>query len=114
LNDSDSLMRSLIAASYSEQEAEKFLSYKISHDELETIAGLGHQVLQNIPKKGHACAHMSALWGAFVRDKTNIPVHVVAGNLSINDKKVFFNAGSAASIKAEINQSDLAWDGHVG
>jgi hypothetical protein len=87
-------MQDLISSSYSKDEAIRFSQYITSQADKETIVQAGSEILKSTPKLPYACALMSAMWGAFIRDNTHIPTHVVAGNLLINSRKVFFNDDS--------------------
>jgi len=73
----------------------------------------GREILLRTPKLPYACAHLSALWGAVVKDNTNIPVDVIAGNLTIKGKKVFYSNDSPAKVAQAFQESNFAWDGHV-
>ncbi len=106
-------MQNLISNSYSKEEAIRFSQYTISKADKETIAQAGSDILKNTPKLPYACALMSAMWGAFIRDNTYIPTHVVAGNLSINGRKIFFNDDSSEKVKQVFETSNYSWDGHV-
>lgn len=106
-------MQDLISSSYSNDEATRFTQYTISQADKKTIAQAGSQILKNTPKLPYACALMSAMWGALIRDNTHIPTHVVAGNLLINGRKVFFNDDSPEKVKQVFETSNYSWDGHV-
>ena len=106
-------MQNLISNSYSKEEAIRFLQYIVSKADKETLAQAGSDILKNTPKLPYACALMSAMWGAFIRDNTHIPTHVVAGNLSINGRKIFFNDDSSEKVKQVFETSNYSWDGHV-
>jgi hypothetical protein len=106
-------MQDLISSSYSKDEAIRFSQYITSQADKETIVQAGSEILKSTPKLPYACALMSAMWGAFIRDNTHIPTHVVAGNLLINSRKVFFNDDSSEKIRQVFETSNYSWDGHV-
>jgi hypothetical protein len=106
-------MQDLISSSYSNDEAIRFTQYTISQADTKTIAQAGSQILKNTPQLPYACALMSAMWGALIRDSTHIPTYVVAGNLLINGRKVFFNDDSSDKVKQVFETSNYSWDGHV-
>jgi hypothetical protein len=106
-------MKELIAQSYSEEEATRFSQYTLSDADKATICQAGIDILKHFPQHPYACAIMSALWGSLIRDKTDIPTHVVAGNLSINNKKIFYNDSSTEEVSHVFKKSNLSWDGHV-
>ena len=106
-------MEHLISNSYSQEEARKFLQYTLSDADKKAISQVGIDILKNIPKLPYACAHMSALWGALIRDTTPIPTHVVAGNLFINKRKIFFSDQSSEEVSQVFEKSNYSWDGHV-
>ena len=89
------------------------MMYTLSDNDKKEIAEHGKEVLSRIPKMPYGCAYMSALWGASIKDHTDIPVEVIAGNLSINNKKIFYSDRSPQSIAQDFKSSNLAWDGHV-
>jgi hypothetical protein len=105
-------MHDLIATSYSEQEAEAFSKFTLSKEHEKAILDYGKGVLSFVPPAPFLCTYMSALWGAAVRDKTAIPTHVVAGNLVIDGKKVFYGE-DRESIKHAFTSPNLSWEGHV-
>src|SRR5258708_1370850 len=106
-------MEHLISNSYSKEEARKFLQYTISDADKEAISQAGIDILKNIPKLPYACAHMSALWGTRIRDTTLIPTYVVAGNLFISNRKIFFSDTSSEEVRQVFEKSNYSWDGHV-
>jgi hypothetical protein len=106
-------MENLISNSYSQEEARKFLQYTLSDADKKAISQAGIDILKNIPKLPYACAHMSALWGTRIRDTTLIPTHVVAGNLFINNRKIFFSDTSSEEVRQVFEKSNYSWDGHV-
>jgi hypothetical protein len=81
----------IIAQAYGHEQAERFRHYELSDADRNTIIEAGLFVLKTIPfsKSANACAHMSALWAATIRDNTSIPVHVASGNLSITGKRIY-------------------------
>ncbi len=87
-------MQDLISRSYSEEETMRFSEYKISQADKGTIVQAGNDILKNVPKIPFACALMSALWRSVIKDNTTIPTHVVAGNLLINSRKIFYNTAN--------------------
>ena len=106
-------MQNLISHAYSKEEAAKFERYILSDTDMQVITRAGKEILTHIPPIPFACAHMSALWGSLIRDTTPIPTHVVAGNLFINNKKIFFSNASTEQVKQTFETSNASWDGHV-
>jgi hypothetical protein len=106
-------MQDLISSSYSKEEAGKFFQYTLSNVDTRAIVQAGMDILQHIPQIPYACAHMSALWGARIRDSTSIPTHVVAGNLFMNKRKIFFSDDNLEKVKRAFETSNAAWHGHV-
>ncbi|MFL5624704.1 MAG: hypothetical protein ACJ788_03815 [Ktedonobacteraceae bacterium] len=107
------VVEDLITNSYSKEEARKFSRYTISDADRQAIAQAGRDILTHVPKLPYSCALMSALWGARIRDTTRIPTHVVAGNLLINKRKIFFSNNSSDEVRQVFEKSTYAWDGHV-
>jgi hypothetical protein len=106
-------MQDLISHAYSKEEATKFGRYVLSNADMQAIKQAGKDILAHIPQIPYACAHMSALWGSLIRDTTSIPTHVVAGNLFIESKKIFFSNASTEEVKQTFESSNASWDGHV-
>lgn len=105
-------MENLIADSYLYEEARRFAQYTISDADKKAISQAGIDILKNVPKLPYACAHMSALWGALIRDSTDIPTHVIAGNLLMNNRKIFFSDTSSEEV-SQIFEKSNSWNGHV-
>ncbi len=106
-------MQDLISRSYSEEETMRFSEYKISQADKGTIVQAGNDILKNVPKIPFACALMSALWRSVIKDNTTIPTHVVAGNLLMNSRKIFYNNDPSEKIQQTFETSNYSWDGHV-
>lgn len=105
-------MFKLITTSYDESEAERHRNYELTDEDVEVIQHWAKWTLVNFPPMRNCCAAMSATWGALIRDKTRIPAHVVAGNLSYRGKRLFGDDASAESLAEGLMTSNMAWDGH--
>jgi hypothetical protein len=103
----------LIEQRYSPAEAKAFGSHELADDELTKIGEAAINVLRASKKAAGACAPMSALWAAFIRDHLGTPVHVVAGNLSIGWKKAYYSRSPELWIRDGFLSSSAAWDGHA-
>jgi hypothetical protein len=107
-----SLIKKLIAESYDEIEANNYLTFKPTNDQVQQLAEAGNSVLTRFPYQAGACALMSAMWGALIRDNTDFPIHVVAGSLYIDGQHIFGSDPSANHIKDAFVGKNLDWDGH--
>jgi len=109
LDISESLV-SLIERSYGRAERSRYLSFEITKDHLEQAALFGEEILRrNDPVPG-ACAHLTALWTAMLRDALNLPVFCVAGDLFVMGRMTF---GSADPHEVStLCLSNNEWDGH--
>jgi hypothetical protein len=111
---SNETLLEMIARTYSPEEAERFRRYDLTDFDRQTLIDAGRFVLETVPwsRSANACAHMSALWAAAVRDNSQVPVHAVSGNLSINGRRIYHSDESPAALRAAFSQSSLAYDGH--
>ena len=102
----------LISQAYSEDEAIKSDSYRISNDEATLIAESGRYILNAYPSLPNSCAPMSAIWAAMIRDKTSIPTYLVAGCLDLNGKRIFGGDSTINNDGTLFDASNPCWDGH--
>lgn len=79
----------LLKESYSDKDILAFKSYNLTTDDVQIIKNTGMQILSNFPYLPYACSLMTALWVASIRDKTNIPTHMIAGSLNFKGKRLF-------------------------
>jgi hypothetical protein len=79
---------------------------------LNELEKLGHEVLQHIPSKPGLCGVMSALYVANWERKSPLPIYMVAGELYVNETRVFGHDLMSQTINEEINKSNPSWDGH--
>lgn len=102
----------LITESYSAVEAESALNFQPTETAISQLAEAGKAVLQVFPYKAGACALMSAMWIASIRDNTKYPIHAVAGSLFIDGYHLFGRDAAANQTKGAFNGTNLDWDGH--
>lgn len=108
----DQQLFSLIESSYSTTEAETALSFRPSEHDAELLMDAGKEVLNLFPNVPGACALMTAMWVAFIRDNTKCPIYAIAGSLLINGIHVFGSTSSTNQIKEAFTCTNLNWDGH--
>lgn len=102
----------IIADTYSEQAARLFRDHKPTQVELMDITDIGKDVLQYFSSKPGACGAMSAMFAARWEMKPRSPLYVVAGELYVNEVRVYGHDTLQFSIQEEINSSNPSWDGH--
>jgi hypothetical protein len=105
-------IKNLIEESYNLTEAKKYHNFEPSQSQVQELADAGQYVLGKFPYQAGACALMSAVWGASIRDSTDLPIHVVAGSLYIDDHHIFGSDSSANQTKNAFIGKNLDWDGH--
>jgi hypothetical protein len=102
----------LIKHSYSEKEASKYVEYSLTQEDYDLIVDSAKSVLDYFPSIHNCCVQMSALWTILIRDHTDIPVHMVAGNLDMMGRRIFGNNMNAHDMSKSLSESNLDWDGH--
>jgi hypothetical protein len=100
----------LIAGSYSAEEAQAFLGFSPSGENLRLLTAIGHEILTHIPPRPGGCALMSALWAFIARNRTALPVYVVAGRFAVGESVVF--GKSKDMVSTAFDESEMDWDGH--
>lgn len=108
----DQKLSSLIAASYSKADAEAAMSFQPSKFAVQQLSDAGKEVLKLFPDKPGACALMTAMWAAFIRDNTEYPIHAFAGSLFVDGVHVFGSDSTANQTKGAFTATNLDWDGH--
>lgn len=108
---SDELIR-LIETHYSKADAQAYREFVPSQLALKQFEAIGLEVLDNFPWIPNACALMSATWAALVRDKTEYPVHQVAGGLTVDGVRVYGDDLENREVASVFSESNLDWDGH--
>jgi hypothetical protein len=102
----------LIKQSYSEKESSTYVEYSLTQEDCKLIVESAKQVLLKFPSIPNCCAPMSAIWTAMIRDHTDIPVHMVAGNLDMMGKRIFGDNKNMPNMNQAFSESNLDWDGH--
>ena len=105
-------LRQLIMNSYDDTEAERAISFHPSESVVEKLVDAGREVLTRFRYTPGACALMTAMWAAFIRDNTGYPIHAVAGILIIDNQLVFGSNHSTKEIKSAFSGINFDWDGH--
>lgn len=105
-------VKALIKDSYSDKDADLALEFQFSQNAVDLLKESGLEVLRRIPSKAGACAQMTAMWTAFVRDNSDYPIHAVAGSLSIDNFNFFFEHSSKDDISLAFRENNMDWDGH--
>ncbi|MDB9511035.1 hypothetical protein PN499_07560 [Kamptonema animale CS-326] len=102
----------LIKRSYPEEEASKYLEYRLTKEDMKLIVDEAKRILHNFPSIPNSCAPMSAIWTAMIRDNTDIPVHMVAGSLDMMGKRIFGDNMKTNDMSQTFSESNLDWAGH--
>ncbi len=108
----DQHLFSLIEASYSTTEAETAFSFHPSEHDVQILIDAGKAVLTLFPNVPGACALMTAMWVALIREKNKYPIYAIAGSLLINGIHVFGCTSSVTQMKEVFTCTNLDWDGH--
>jgi hypothetical protein len=82
----------------------------MSNAELQSIADVGKEVLQMLPHKAGACAHLTACWVTIVRERLQLPVKQMVGHLTVNGTLVF--GRPKEKLQVPLAGSVENWDGH--
>ncbi len=90
---------------------EAFLSYDLKKEDLEFIKDISKGILLEFPKRAFDCCMLSAVLGAVINDKSNIPVSVFVGHLDYNSKRMFNCTTSIPYSKSELKINET-WEGH--
>ena len=103
----------LVRMSFSQEEVERHLQSKdLVRSSLQDIVDTGREILEHCPSVAGACASMSAMWTALLRDRLNLPAYCVAGDLLARGQVVFGDKATIADLKATFQRSTPDWDGH--
>ena len=101
-----------IRHAYSMAEAQRYADFADEKRCLDEVVSIGKEVLEHVPPCAGACAIMSALWTALVRDRLDLPVYCVAGDLLADGRLVFGHGASSTEFAVAFGESNLDWDGH--
>ena len=101
-----------IRHAYSTDEAQRYADFTDEKKCLDEVISIGKEVLEHVPPCAGACAIMSALWTALVRDRLGLPVYCVAGDLLADGRLVFGHGASSTEFAVAFGESNLNWDGH--
>lgn len=108
----DHKLASLITASYGKADADAAMSFRPDEFAVQQLADAGKEVLRLFPYTPGACALMTAMWVAFIRDNTEYPIHAFAGSLFVDGVHVFGSDKKANQTKGAFTGTNLDWDGH--
>ena len=101
----------VLAACRDEAEAQRHRDYVGTDADLDALSEVGRRVLTAFPTIPGACTAMSALYAVGLETASCGPVHVVAGDLSVPEGRVFGDGG-ADDLADVFNASDPSWNGH--
>jgi hypothetical protein len=100
---------SLITASFSADETEKYASYILSTADMAALAAVGRDLLQHLMPG--ACTVMTALYSVLLEKSVSQRAYVTVGSLFIGDVRVFGEDGEIDGKR--FSQSSPSWDGHA-
>jgi hypothetical protein len=104
------IIASLIESATTKSEADSFRQFIATDEVLQRVAAVGKEVLDNLPFKPGACAHLTALWVMLVRERLQIPALGVVGHLAIEGSLILGKQGDTLS--RGLQDKSLDWDGH--
>jgi hypothetical protein len=100
----------LISESYSRDEGWRYASFRPNSTARSVVQQLGRQALgleaNRLPGQ---CVALNVILVALLRDKTEYPVHLIAGDLKLFDRTIF-RCDSTPYDSAK--SADQIWDGH--
>ena len=70
-------LSSLIEESYDKSAANAAMSFSPNDFAVQQLANAGKEVLTRFPSRPGACALMSAMWSAFIRENTEYPMALI-------------------------------------
>jgi hypothetical protein len=100
----------LIAATFGNDECDRFLGYHPDSTDLQQSAKLGAEVLRRSPPQAGACTYITAMWAALLRDNLDLPAFAVAGDLWVRGVPAF--GSSETAVARSLETSCDQWDGH--
>lgn len=101
----------VLAACRDQAEAQRHRDYVATDADIDALREIGGRVLEAFPTMPGACAAMSAMYAVGLDTTACGPVHVVAGDLSVPEGRVFGDGGND-DLSGLFNASDPSWDGH--
>ncbi|MBU0673151.1 MAG: hypothetical protein KJ950_00740 [Proteobacteria bacterium] len=106
----DKILKKLITKYCGKQKADEYFSFKLEGKQV--LIDTAQELLESLPPSFGACALISATWAGFLRDKYSVPAIVVAGDLEIEDKKIF-KCRKNLPVPKKTGKLVLGkWDGH--
>ncbi len=91
-------------------EANRFAEYKL--ESLQVLADTAKEFMTNVPPSFGLCTLMSAGWAGYLQDHYSVPAIVVAGDLAINNTKVFKCKKNLTVAKNTGKFIAEKWNGH--
>jgi hypothetical protein len=106
------MLQELIIRDRGLPDASEFDAFRLSTEAKRNVTAVGSEILTHTPNFFGACAVISAMWAALLRDRHAIPALAVAGDLTIDGSTVF-RCSSNIPHPDELTQSVFSsWDGH--
>lgn len=107
-----SALTDLIARSHSPEAASAQSAFIPTQSQMDALVATGRDVLAHTPYIAGPCAMMSAVYAARLQTTTNAPVYVVAGELWINETRIFGYDATTAEWGVAGDHINPDWDGH--
>lgn len=102
----------LIEISYDKSAAKATLSFSPDTFAVQQLVDAAKEILTNFPYIPGACALMTAIWTAMIRERTKYPIHAVAGSLFIDNHHIFGGNLTEKQTREAFSGINHDWDGH--
>ena len=106
----DKTLKQLITLAYNIKEAENYFQFRLDNPQI--LISSAKEILANLPHSFGACAMLSAVWAAILRDRYSIPAIAVAGDLKIENITVFQCKNNIPEKSKYGKEKPETWDGH--
>lgn len=100
----------LISRYRSVEDAQQYLEFTL--DEPQQLLNVARDIMRNVPPTFGACAMLSAMWAAYLKDHYAIPAIVVAGDLKISGKTIFKCKKNLPEPTKSGKVISSSWSGH--
>lgn len=103
-------IKQLISRGRGVEEAERYELFTLEYPQ--NLGNSARELMSNIPPTFGACAMISAMWAAYLKDHFSIPAIVVAGDLKVSGKTIFKCKNNLPDPTKSGNIVSANWDGH--
>jgi hypothetical protein len=103
-------IKQLISRGRGVEEAEIYELFILENPQ--ALGDSAQELMSNIPPTFGACAMISSIWAAYLKDHFSIPAIVVAGDLKISGRTIFKCKKNLPDPTKSGNIISANWDGH--